>query len=235
MNTSSALLIRLWLLVPLVLTACGGGGGGGGSGAVSNDPGGYLPGQPPGAGIAGSMDGTWRVTRVKLAADPRTRNPDATSAWLGLGEQIQFTDGRVKEDDDGSVSGPEPDNSAIPVTVEFVVNEPRGQLTLYGFGFRLGDNQFVGAGATRVATLFGTTSDSTAIATVVQEEVYPSFPGGAVDRFMVLELELTKTNNLPVVLDGSTPAEDAAAGPSAPPSWGLRLRQFLARGLGATR
>ncbi|MCA8976207.1 MAG: hypothetical protein KDC98_15910 [Planctomycetes bacterium] len=188
------------LSLSMLFAACSGGSGPGGDPAAANvscDPGDYRPQVPAGLGVAGVMNGTWRVTASELMPDARTRNPELDEGWLGsIGTDVEFRDGlRYFGDVGGDPGDPgEPGDPGIPgatSTVEFYCNEQAGGLTLYGFGVRFSAPSW-GNGATRQCAIFGTTGPRSAVAVIVEEQVFATINTPGVDRFMAYRVTLEK-------------------------------------------
>lgn len=216
-------------LLCVVAVACSSGGGGGTPLQPSKDPGDYTPEVSPGIGVAGAMDGIWLVTSTSLVADARTKNPDLDEAQFLVGDVIEFREGRIYEGEDEFPEIDDPAGPQVEVVVEFAVNDPIPEGTLYGFGFRVGPNEALGAGAIRVAAIFGTTGAMTATGMLVEEH---QFAGGLVpaeDWFQVVQIELQRVS-FPSELDAARPASlqrvDAAV-PGQP--GGRKVRQDLQR------
>lgn len=189
--------------------AAGGGGGGGNPNVPSSDPGAYRPELPQGAGVAGPMDGYWQVAAIELTPDARSRNADPEQAWLYVDEVLEFTNGVFVEDQSSDPSEPLPGLS-IPVHLDFYVNQYVQGATLYGYGVTIGDNPYIGAGWARAVAFFGTTSATTAVANVVQEDLVAgaAFPGS--DMFLVARVHLVKLPGPPASLQASDGAIAAA-------------------------
>lgn len=196
------------LSLSLVLAACGGGGGGGTSnvsGSQECDPGDYRPVAPAGLGVAGPMDGTWRVVASELIGDARTRNPMIFAGWLAMGDPIEFREGLKYDGDDpaepGSPGGPgTPSQTGLTANVEFFCNEQAAGLTLYGFGFNY-VSAGSGSGAVRVCGIFGTTNANEAVGVIVDEQVYALGALPLVDRFMVYEVTLERVTFQPAQIE----------------------------------
>lgn len=163
------------------------------SARISQDPGEYRPSAPANLGVAGPVNGVWRVVSSQLLADDRTRNPDLSQGWLSGGELLEFRDGivleRVPDDDDDPYTN-DPITNGQPgpgVVAEFACNQREGALTLYGFGGTFTDS--LGYTEARVCAIFGTTGIDTATAIVVDEFI-TDIPEAETDRFMVYEVLL---------------------------------------------
>lgn len=217
-------------LLCVVAAACSSGGGGGGNPLQpSKDPGVYTPEVAPGIGAAGAMDGIWLVTSTSLVADARTRNPNLDDAQFLVGDVIEFREGRVYEGEDDFPEVDDPAGPQVEVVVEFAVNDPIPEGTLYGFGFRVGPNEALGAGAIRVAAIFGTTGPMSATGMLVEEH---QFAGGLVpaeDWFQVVQIELQRVS-FSEELDAAHAASLPRAEPAVPLQLdGRKLRQELQR------
>lgn len=144
------------------------------------------------------MDGSWIVTAISLIDDPRTRNPDLDESFFLVDDEIEFRGGRIDWDEEAPPEPviTDPNGTPLPTMLEFAVNDPVAEGTLFGFGFELGPNWFFGPGAKRLAVVFGTTGPSTAVGIMVDAE---QFAGGAllpVDRFQVVQIQLERTTSL---------------------------------------
>ncbi|MCR9248335.1 MAG: hypothetical protein NXI31_25180 [bacterium] len=208
MKTPRTFLSCTTLTLSLLLTACSGGGSSDTPGVEGNlecSPGAFLPEVPSGLGVAGVMDGTWRVVTVDLLPDARTRNPDPGEGYGTVGERFTFRDGLMYFETGGAGSGgtTEPTNNPnlpnvpqIEVTFEFACNEVANAITLYGLGVRFADNPIFGPAVFRQCAVFGTTSATTAEAIVVEEQVVGGL--NPVDRFTVRRLVLERDSSSPL-------------------------------------
>ena len=208
------------LTLGFVATACGGGGGGGsGNGSLGElpacDPGDFRPEIPAGLGIAGSMEGVWRVVTSDLVADPRTRDPKPDGGWINVDDQVEFRDGIVYFDT-SAATGAEPTTSAQNTSntptfegeFEFYCNENSNSITLYGFGFTMRSTISSFQATLRLGAIFGTTGATTAQCVIIEQTVVSGTPN-AEDRFMVRQLSLEKVQGTG---GGSLPAHVGPGG-----------------------
>lgn len=191
MKTTAMKVLPLCFLA--LTAACGGGGGGAGGREVPVDPpahgvpGAYSPGSL-GAPVFALMEGTWRVVAVELEQDSRNRNPDPEHVWLQLDDELTFVNGVLEEEDDPY--DPPANDPQLPISVEYAINQVDGGALIYGVGFRVGENPYIGAGFTRMGAIFGRTGPATAIALVVQEDDYANWPFGVLSHFTALRVSL---------------------------------------------
>jgi len=175
--TSEVLLIAAASLA-LCLGSCGGGGGGGGA-VTPNETGTHgaiLPETPAGIGIAGDMEGRWRVVQADLQPMPEQEGDLSEPLCFSIGDELSIVSGELQFDEEDVG----PNDPSVPTTIDLFANGSNGTLLQYCLGVTLGSSGVLLGGNIQIGMVAGTVSATDAVAmTLCRQRIDSQIPGSA--------------------------------------------------------